>query len=467
MKARGERSPGEGGRDGRTVRDALDAFDPVRTGEEMHAWIARLLPLCRSITGEGLRETLRQLRVLTPVTLTEVPSGTDVFDWKVPLEWNVREAFVADATGRRIIDLERSSLHLVGYSTPVRRRMTLDELRPHLHTLPSHPQWIPYRTSYYDENWGFCLPQSTLDAMAHGTYDVVIDSTLAPGSMTLGECVLPGEVDDEVLVSAHSCHPSMANDNLSAMVVAAFLARTLGQFRRRFAYRFLFAPGTIGAIAWLALNPQARRRVRAGLSLACLGDSEPLTYHRTRRGDAELDRIAEVVLQRRPGGCRVLDFAPYGDERQFCAPGIDMPVGVLTRSGHGASEMQHTSADDLGLVLPSSLAGSLRAALEVVHALESNALVLSLGRGCEPQLGRRGVYRDLAERPSRRLLEAALPWLMSLADGAHTIVDIARRSSIPFEVIEEAAGVLARHELLRLDEIPAARSGAATVGGAR
>ncbi len=257
----------------------------------------------------------------------------------------------------------------------------------------------------------------------------------------------------------------MANDNLSAMVVAAFLGRTLAQVRRRFTYRFLFAPGTIGAIAWLALDPKARRRVRAGLSLSCLGDAEPLTYHRTRGGDAELDHIAEVVLQRRVGGCNILDFAPYGDERQFCSPGIDMPVGVLTRSGHGASEKQHTSADNLGLVLPPSLAESLRAALEVVHALESNALVLSLGRGCEPQLGRRGVYRDLAGRRPRKLLESALPWLMSLADGAHTLVDIAGRSSIPFEVVEAAARVLERHALLRLDGIPAARSGAASVGG--
>ncbi len=455
----------EGRSDAPPLRDALVAFDPVRTGDEMHAWVSRLFPLCRSITGDGLRESLRQLGELAPVTLTEVPSGTNVFDWKVPLEWNVRKAFVADATGRRVIDLERSSLHVVGYSIPVRRRMTLEELRPHLHSIPSHPEWIPYRTSYYEESWGFCLSQSTLDAMTPGDYDVVIDSTLAPGSMTLGECVLPGETGDEVLVSAHSCHPSLANDNLSAMVVAAFLARTLGQVRRRFTYRFLFAPGTIGAIAWLALNPGPRRGVRAGLSVSCLGDAEPLTYHRTRQGDSELDRIAEVVLQRRPGGCRVLDFAPYGDERQFCSPGIDMPVGVLTRSGHGASEKQHTSADDLGLVLPSCLSDSLLAALEAVHALEANALVSSLGPGCEPQLGRRGVYRDLAMRPSKRLLESALPWLMSLGDGKHSLVDIARRSSIPFAVVEEAARVLEGQALLRLDEISAARSGAASVGG--
>jgi len=433
----------------------------------MHGWMRDLYPLCRSITGDGLRESLRQLGRLAPVTLTEVPSGTAIHDWTVPPEWNVRDAFVADTDGNRIIDFRRSNLHVVGYSVPVRRRMSLEELRPHLHALPAHPEWIPYRTSYYEETWGFCLTQGALDRMRPGDYDVVIDATLGPGSMTLGECLLAGESSDEVLVSAHSCHPSLANDNLSGMVVATFLARALGQVRRRFTYRFLFAPGTIGAIAWLAREPDAARRVRAGLVLSCVGDTGPLTYHRSRRGGAELDRIAESILGVQEGGGRLLDFVPYGDERQFCSPGFDLPMGVLTRSGQGSTDVQHTSADDLSLVRPSSLAESARVTLALLHALETNARVSSLNPDCEPQLGRRGVYRDLARRPSRKMLVSALPWLMSLADGDHTLIDISRRSSIPFGVVEEAARVLEGHALLRLDEIPAARSGAASVGGVR
>jgi len=444
---------------------SADRFDPRALGEEMHGWVGRLFPMCRSITGEGLRETLRSLGGLAPISLTEVPSGKAVFDWTVPLEWNLRDAFVADDGGRRLVDFRRSNLHVVGYSVPVRRRMTLDELRPHLHALPEHPEWIPYRTSYYEEGWGFCLAQSALDRMPPGTYEVVIDSTLAPGSMTLGECVLPGETGEEVLISAHSCHPSLANDNLSGVVVAAFLARTLSGMRRRFSYRFLFAPGTIGAIAWLALDPDRARRVRAGLSLACLGDGQPLTYHRSRRGDFEIDRIAEVVLGDRPGSARLLDFAPYGDERQFCSPGFDMPLGVLTRSGHGSTPEQHTSADDPSRILPSSLADAHDAVLAIVRALESNAIAVSANPDCEPQLGRRGIFRALEGNPDRKRMESVFPWLLSCADGAHTLADVARRAAKPFPVVVEAARLLEAHGLLRLDEVPAARPGAAQVGG--
>lgn len=433
----------------------------------MHGWVVRLFPLCRSITGDGLRETLRQLGELVPIAPTEVPSGKAIFDWTVPLEWNVRDAYVADASGSRVIDFHRSNLHLVGYSLPVRCRMTLDQLRSHLHTVPGYPDWIPYRTSYYEEGWGFCLAQAELDRIPPGDYEVVIDSTLAPGSMTLGECILPGETAEEVLISAHSCHPSLANDNLSGVVVAAFLARTLAGMRRRFTYRFLFAPGTIGAIAWLALRPDTARRVRAGISLACLGDGEPLTYHRSRRGDAQVDRVAEVVLGTWPGGARLLDFAPYGDERQFCSPGFDMPLGVLTRSGHGSAPEQHTSADEPSRVLPASLADALRALLDMIHALESNATAESASPHCEPQLGRRGVYRSLAGHPDRKALEAALPWVLACSDGAHTLVDIARRAGRPFRAVEEAARLLEAKGLLRLHDVPAARSGADPVGGTK
>jgi aminopeptidase-like protein len=418
-------------------------------GAEMIGLMGNLFPVCRSITGEGLRESLRRLGELVPLEITEVRSGTEVLDWVVPPEWNIRAGWINDPTGRRIVDFDWSNLHVMNYSVPVRRHMTLEELRPHLHTLPEHPSWVPYRTSYYAEDWGFCLSDSLLRTLPSGTYEVVIESSLEPGSLTYGECVLPGWSSEEVLISSHVCHPSLANDNLSGVVVAAFLAKTLSGMDRRYTYRFLFAPGTIGAISWLARNEELLAKIRAGLVLACVGDDAEVVYKRSRRGDSEIDRAAEHVLKTEGPLHSVVDFSPYGnDERQFCSPGYDLPVGSITRSNYERAESHHTSADDMRSISAQALSGTLRLCLQIIGVLEAEGTYVNLSPKGEPQLGRRGLYRTLGGRADRSRLEAAMLWLLSFADGYNSLLDIAIRSQLPFGSVHEAAQILEGAELL-------------------
>jgi aminopeptidase-like protein len=385
--------------------------------------------------------------------MVEVPSGTRVLDWTVPKEWNMRDAWIANSRGERVVDFRDSNLHVVNYSVPVRATMSLAELRPRLHTIPEHPERIPYRTSYYAESWGFCLSQQTLDSLPDDAYDVCIDATLAPGSLTYGEYVVRGATDDEVLVSCHCCHPSLANDNLSGIAVAVELARRLtaraGELRHT--YRFLFIPGTIGSITWLARNREAASRIRHGLVLSCLGDAGPLTYKRSRRGDALVDRAAQHVLERSFASDRVRDFVPYGyDERQYCSPGFNLAVGCLTRTPNGEYPEYHSSADDLELVRAESLAESLAACERIFEVLEHNAAYLNLSPCGEPQLGRRGLYRAGGGHTSLPNYEMALLWVLSFSDGSHSLLDIAERAELEFGVVRRAAVDLAEHQLLRL-----------------
>jgi aminopeptidase-like protein len=414
----------------------------------MHALITELFPICRSITGEGFRSSLRRLGEVVPITLTEVPTGTTVFDWTVPKEWNIRDAWIADATGRRVVDFRASNLHVVNYSVPVRRRMTLEELRPRLHSLPDQPDLVPYRTTYYAEDWGFCLSHRQLEALPAGEYDVCIDATLEPGHLTYGECLLPGETTDEILISVHSCHPSLANDNLSGMVVAAWLARRLQAEPRRHSFRFLFIPGTIGSITWLAHHETEAARIRHGLVLSCLGDPGPSTYKRSRRGNALVDRAAAHVL-RHAGAHALNDFVPYGyDERQYCSPGFDLAVGCLTRTPNGRFPEYHTSADNLEFVRPEALEDSLDKAFRIVEILERDGTYLNLNPRCEPQLGRRGLYRATGGKDLPGF-EMALLWILNLSDGRYSLLDIAERAGMPFRVILGAAKALEGAELLR------------------
>ena len=416
----------------------------------MYEFMADVFPICRSITGAGLRETLDRIGKIVPLELTEVPTGTPVFDWIVPREWNIRDAWVADANGERVIDFQQSNLHVVNYSIPVRRRLSLEELRPHLHSLPDHPDWVPYRTSYYADNWGFCLSARALERLESGEYQAVIDATLEDGTMTYGECVLPGQSREEVLISSHVCHPSLANDNLSAVAVATFLARLLSTVQHRLTYRFLFAPGTIGAIAWLAANDTRLDQFGAGLVLACVGDDGPVVYKRSRRGDTTIDRAAAHVLAARGGADQVVAFSPYGnDERQFCSPGFDLPVGAITRSGHDRSVRHHTSADDLASISPDALADTLAVCLDIMRVLDDDATVVSLSQKGEPQLGRRGLFRAFGGRTEQAALESALLWVLSCGDGRHTVLDVAERSGLAFAVVDEAARALEDVELIR------------------
>lgn len=420
--------------------DALPDLDGV--GEEMLDLARELFPLNRSLTGEGNRRTFELLARHAPFELHEVPTGTQVLDWTVPREWNVREAWLAAPDGTRVVDFARCNLHLLGYSVPVRTRLPLAELRAHLYTLPEQPRWIPYRTSYWNENWGFCLPHEQLERLPEGEYEVCIDTTLEAGHMTYAEAVVPGATDDEVLLTGYACHPSLANDNLSGIVLLTMLARLLGELRLRHTYRFLLSPGTIGPITWLALNEERLERVKHGLVAVCVGDRGPMTYKRSRRGDAKIDRAVECVLRDRRREHAIEDFVPWGgDERQFCSPGFDLPVGVLMRTPHGMFPEYHTSADDLSLIEAPSLADSLLAYLQVVDVLESDARYLNLSPKGEPQLGRRGLYPAVsAGLPLPGELDMrSLLWVLSLADGETSLLEMAERSGSAFGALREAA----------------------------
>ncbi|MGW3188648.1 DUF4910 domain-containing protein [Streptomyces ardesiacus] len=415
----------------------------TESGEEMYALVERMYPLCRSITGDGVRATLRIVDEYIPLHVHEVPTGTQVLDWTVPKEWNVRDAYVADAAGRRVVDFAASSLHVLGYSVPVSATMPLAELREHLHTLPEQPSLVPYRTSYYEERWGFCLAQRTLDAMAEGDYEVRIDSTLADGHLTYAEHVVPGRVPDEVLVSCHVCHPSLANDNLAGIAVAVFLARALAEQNPYYTYRFVFAPGTIGAITWLARNKERVERVKHGLVLACAGDPGDLTYKQSRRGDAEIDRVLRHVLDASGRPHRITEFTPYGyDERQYCSPGFDLGVGSLTRTPYAGYPEYHTSADDLDFVSPAAMADTLAVCREAFSLLDRNRRYVNLSPYGEPQLGRRGLYGSLGGRSDAKEAQMAMLWVLSLSDGTHALLDVAERSGLPFDTVAAAADAL-------------------------
>jgi aminopeptidase-like protein len=415
----------------------------------MMALIAELYPICRSITGDGVRQTLRRIQQCIPLTLHEVPSGTPAFDWTVPLEWNIRDAWVKNAAGERVIDFRQHNLHVVSYSVPVHRMMSLDELKPHLHTLPEYPDWIPYRTSYYKEYWGFCLAHNDLLRMQDGEYEVCVDSTLALGSLTYGECYLPGEIEDEVLISCHICHPSLANDNLSGISLAVELASRVMARAHRYSYRFLFIPGTIGSITWLSCNEDKVERIRHGLVLTCVGDAGALTYKKSRRGDADIDRAMICVLSESGKPHRVIDFYPYGyDERQYCSPGFNLPVGCFMRSQHGTFPEYHTSADNLGFVNPEYLEESLEIVDAALQLLEGNRRYVNRNPKCEPQLGKRGLYQGLAGLPNQKQHELALLWVLNQSDGGHSLLDITERSGLPFGAIRRAADTLAQYGLL-------------------
>ncbi|MGW8761650.1 DUF4910 domain-containing protein [Streptomyces sp. NPDC055815] len=432
-------------------------------GEQMYELVERLYPLCRSITGDGVRATLDIVGEYIPLQVHEVPTGTQVLDWTVPQEWNIRDAYVADSTGRRVVDFAASSLHVLGYSVPVSATMPLSELRDHLHTLPDQPDLVPYRTSYYQPAWGFCLAQNTLDALPDGDYEVRIDSTLEDGHLTYAEHVVPGQVPDEVIVSCHVCHPSLANDNLAGVAVATFLARELAERKPYYTYRFLFAPGTIGAITWLARNrerilgvsparaePRARGSVKHGLVLACAGDSGQVTYKRSRRGDAEIDRVMGYVLAASERPHQVKEFTPYGyDERQFCSPGFDLGVGSLCRTPYAGYPEYHTSADNLDFVSPEAMTDTLAVCREAFDVLDRNRRYVNLSPYGEPQLGRRGLYESLGGRSDAKEAQMAMLWVLSLSDGEHSLLDVAERSGLPFDTVAVAADALGAAGLIK------------------
>lgn len=426
----------------------------------IEAYFDKLWPILRSLTGEGVRKTHDILSELIPLTRIEVSSGTKCFDWTVPKEWRVKEAYFVSPDGKKRCDIRANNLHLLNYSAPFKGRLSRAELDKHLYSLPKQPNAIPYVTSYYRERWGFCLTQAERDSLPEGDYDVVIDSELFDGSLTLGECVLKGESDDEVLISTYTCHPSLANNELSGPLVSAFLYKRLASLpKRRLTYRFLFLSETIGSIAYLYRHgDHLKRKLVAGYVVTCAGDRAPFTYKRSRRGNSLADRAAEYVLKRVGGpATRFRDFFPTGsDERQYCSPGFNLPVGSVMRSVYGTYPEYHTSLDDRSFISFEHMKETVDVYFKICGALEANRHYVNLIANGEPQLGQYGLYPTLgsAEHGVEKQLEAMM-WILNLADGENDLLSIAVRSGCDMELLSASAQKCVKAGIMSVRDVSA------------
>ncbi|HYW35819.1 MAG TPA: DUF4910 domain-containing protein [Balneolaceae bacterium] len=419
------------------------------SGESLYGLIEELYPICRSITGDGLRKSLQIIQEKIPLNICELPTGTSVFDWTIPKEWNINDAWIKNSKGEKIVDFNESNLHIVNYSIPVDKNIRLDELKAHLHSIPDEPELVPYRTSYYEERWGFCLSHNQLESLRDDVYHVYIDSSLKEGSMSYGELLIEGETEEEVLITAHICHPSLCNDNLSGVSVAVHLAESLLDEDCRYSYRFLFIPSTIGAIAWLALHEENIDKVRHGLVLACVGDTGNVTYKTSRHRQAEIDRIAEYVLNESGDPYDIRPFSPTGNERQFSSPAFNLPVGCFMRTPFGEFPEYHTSADDLSFVKPGALADSFSKLKKMIDVIENNGTYLNLNPKCEPNLGSRGLYSTSGGRVESKINQEAILWVLNYTDGEHSLLDIAEMSGLNFKQLKQAVVNLERVNLLK------------------
>jgi aminopeptidase-like protein len=421
-------------------------------GDGMHALMGELFPIGRSITGQGVRETLSRLVQHVPLKVHEVESGTQCFDWVVPDEWNVSEAWIADENGQRVVDFADSNLHLVSYSVPIDAVMSLEELRPHLHTLPSQPNAIPYRTSYYKQDWGFCLSEHTARQLKDGRYHVKIDAKLAPGSLTYGELLIPGDNDQEILLSTNICHPSMANNELSGTVLTTALARwLLDRPQRRYSYRILWLPETIGAIVYLSRHAKVMKaKTLAGYQIVCVGGPNNSTYLETPCANRLTDRITKRILAQSRKPYQVLPFARRGsDERQYCSPGIGLPVGSLMRSKYREYPEYHTSLDNLDFVTAGHLDASLELYQACLEAIERRRVFVSTVNGGEPNLGRRDLYPSVGGSNHTQLNVQGFLAVMAFANGEYDLEDIAELNELPLDVIEKSVDTLVEKGLLK------------------
>ncbi|MDG1262020.1 MAG: DUF4910 domain-containing protein [Flavobacteriales bacterium] len=410
--------------------------------KDLESYFDRLWPICRSLTGDGVRETLAILQEVVPMELFSVASGSTVFDWTVPKEWNINEAYILDPSGQKIIDFKENNLHVFSYSTPVNTELTFEELNKHLRTLPAMPTAIPYVTSYYREQWGFCLSHEQWESLPReGNYRVVIDSSLTNGELNYGECVLPGETDKEILFSTYVCHPSMANNELSGPLAQAFLYKEIAKLKnRKYTYRFVFAPETIGIIAYLdRVGDQLLKNLEAGYVLTCVGDRGPLTYKRSKQGQSVADRTAEHVLKHSEKTHEIIDFAVGGsDERQYCSPGFNLPVGSLMRTPYQRYKEYHTSLDNKEFISFSHLADTISTYMDIVKVFELNEPYENKVKFGEPQLGERGLYPDSINPDTDRENLHNLLHFLSFADGQTDLITIAEARNRSALVFEEA-----------------------------
>lgn len=421
----------------------------TRLGSEIFSLIKELYPICRSITGEGVRETLKIISKTIPIQINEIKTGTKIFDWEIPKEWNVNDAYIIDPDGRKFAEFKKLNLHLLNYSIPFNGEVEFQELKKHLFTIPEQPELIPYRTSYYNENWGFCIAHNEFKNLSDGKYKVYIDTKLKSGVLNWGEYYIKGETEDEVLLTTHICHPSLCNDNLSGISILTHLVNTIQKKKLKYSYRFLFIPGTVGSITWLAQNKNRLNKIKYGLVMTLLGDSHNFTYKKSRRGDSLIDNAIKLISEINGNNIKIKEFIPFGyDERQFCSPGINLPVGCLTRSSYGEFPEYHTSADNLDFINEKNLLESYNFILDLILFIETNKKYLNLFPMCEPQLGKRDIYSAISGSNNRNK-ELALLWILNYSDGNNSLQDIAYKSKINIDVLEQSAKILERKGLIK------------------
>ena len=416
---------------------------------EMYQLLEDLFPICRSLTGEGVRQTLARIQKHIPLKIYEVPSGTKAFDWVVPKEWNISNAYVKDETGNKIVDFKENNLHIVGYSVPVDCWVSLAELQEHLFSLEDQPEAIPYVTSYYNEQWGFCISHQARSQLKEGRYHVVIESELKEGSLTYAELIIPGKSEQEILIATYVCHPSMANNELSGPVVATFIAKWVAMQPRRYTYRFVFSPETIGAITYLSRHKDVlENRMIAGFNLSCIGDERTYSYVASRYGSTLADKVAENVIKFICSDYKKYSFLSRGsDERQYCSPGIDLPLVTLCRSKFGEYPEYHTSLDNLDLVTGKGLYGGYRVVKECLQTLECNEYYTATCFG-EPQLGKRGLYPNLSVKRESFSVKSMMDFI-AYADGTNDVIDISNRINVSVNELIPIIEKLVNADLLK------------------